>query len=184
MSGLVIFDKNWTLIRPVQNRHVYVEHAKDQQLMTGVAEAIAVLTANHISIAVITNMGGVAAGKMSRDDAIAQLRYLKQLIPEIKAAYFTPDFKGKQIVRLADPTQFVPDFTDLSRAYDIMGPFRKPAPGMIRLAKRDFQTSDVVMVGDRIEDQMAAHYAGVPYVPAELFRSGIDLLQYFPRMSA
>lgn len=50
--------------------------------------------------------------------------------------------------------------------------WRKPRPGMLKKAMRRANPADIVMVGDRFEDQVAANYAGCRFMEAEDWRAG------------
>lgn len=174
---LLILDKDGTLVRPASGE-VFVQHPHDQELIPGVADALARYTADGWTMAIASNQGGVAAGYKTLDDAIAEMKYCLSLLnAPLKTAAFCPD-NGKTI-------EFVSNFYDekegkfcshyrkylgdmYSSNASLCGTFRKPNLGMIHaLVKHcchEDEINHVVFVGDRPEDEQAAANAGVKFM--------------------
>ena len=173
MGKLLILDKDGTLVRP-KSGGAFVQHPEDQELLPGVAEAIARYHVDGWRMAIASNQGGVAAGHKSLQDAIAEMAYCLILLPEfVRTAVFCPD-DGMSI-------EFVRKFDGVAKYRGYLRhkymnyarswrTFRKPDPGMIH-AVIDFCTNDgsgdsveILFVGDRPEDQQAATNAGVNFM--------------------
>lgn len=121
----------------------------------------------------------------SEEEAIAEMRYLMELLPEIQYCFFCPDFEGEDCYWLDGPNDCIPLNSDGCSLW--RGTFRKPYPGMINAAIAlcspiwkpwDFDEygnlldGKVLMVGDRAEDEGAAKAAGVRFISAEDWRAG------------
>lgn len=101
-------------------------------------------------VVVATNQAGIAKGLYTEDDMRSLHRFMEQQIEKrgarVDAWYFCPHH---------------PDYTGECEC-------RKPAPGMLLAAMRDFDASpkDCVMYGDKPSDEAAAKAAGVGFVYA------------------
>lgn len=99
-------------------------------------------------VAVVTNQAGVAKGLYTVDDMRLLHRQMAAMLRgrgvEVDAWYFCPHH---------------PDFTGECGC-------RKPAPGMLLRAMRDFRAEprECVMYGDRDSDRLAAEAAGVSFI--------------------
>jgi D-glycero-D-manno-heptose 1,7-bisphosphate phosphatase len=114
----------------------------------------------------------VAAGHKSLEDAIAEMRFCLQLLPQIDSALLCPDFEGNQLWKVEHPSLGRGDVGICDNGTDIglYGQYRKPAPGMLNYASELYP--EAIMIGDRPEDRDAAAAAGIPFVDAEAWRSG------------
>ncbi|WP_017711175.1 HAD-IA family hydrolase [Prochlorothrix hollandica] len=116
----------------------------------------------------ITNQGGVGAGHKSFNDCVIEQRWKLRLFPELELILFCPDYGGKEcwiVRRSLEPFPLHGHKSGLPW----VGSFRKPEPGMLRLAldMRTDITEECLMVGDRPEDAEAARNAGVAFLSAE-----------------
>lgn len=115
---------------------------KEFRFLPGALEAIAALTAAGARVAIVTNQSGVAKGLLSETDLEAIHRHLCERVREaggrIDAIYHCTDHPDRP------------------------GPRRKPAPGMIEEAMRDFAASpaQTLVIGDAERDLTAAAAAG------------------------
>jgi D-glycero-D-manno-heptose 1,7-bisphosphate phosphatase len=168
---LIILDKDGTLVKP-KSRNTFVQHPTDQRLLAGVAERIAELKAIGAVLVIASNQGGVSAGHKNHEDAAAEMRYCLELLPDISEAWYCTDFGGEVafIVQGQAPAIHVSELDDYQH---LVGSFRKPSPGLLLGAMRRYGAKEVVMVGDRPEDAQAAVSAGVTFVDAEAWRSGV-----------
>lgn len=57
MTKLLVLDKDGTLVRP-KSGNTFVQHPEDQEMIEGVAEAIARYIADGWTIAIASNQGG------------------------------------------------------------------------------------------------------------------------------
>jgi D-glycero-D-manno-heptose 1,7-bisphosphate phosphatase len=165
MAKLLILDKDGTLTRPKSGAK-FVQNPEDQELISGVKEAIARYVADGWSMAIASNQGGCssinpATGKpfKSIEDAIAEMRYCMSLLPDIKESYFCPDMDGQSCW-----------WVDLTGAREVglsaKENYRKPGRGMLMLAAFNClqHEDEILMVGDRPEDEGAAAAAGIPFL--------------------
>lgn len=158
MAKLYIFDKDTTLVTP-KSGNKFVQAPEDQQLIPGTIELLAQLKADGSTIVIASNQGGIAAGYKSQQATIEEMRFCMNLLPQIKAAYFCPDFEGRRCVCV---------FTLIKAVYELEDGrnYRKPGAGMLLEAIEDWNRADfdgVVMVGDRPEDEGAAEAAGIAF---------------------
>lgn len=204
-NKLLILDKDGTLTTTVSGEK-FVQHPKDQQLLPGVAEALQRYADNGWQSVIASNQGGVAAGYKSLDEAIREMRFCWGLIPAINRIYFCPDLEyGENCHVLKCRHQWL-DWTTSGKEwlcdgfgdnpYDSFGGYRKPNPGMIKAAIRDFfgmnavdllaltkpfegniplrlyrtNQANILFIGDRPEDEQAAANAGIPFMWAHEWR--------------
>lgn len=80
-----------------------------------------------------------------------------------KEIYFCPDFAGKKCFRITRHNAYNPSKTQWS------GQYRKPEAGMLKLAMNRHKQSpqNTWYIGDRPEDEVAAHRAEVKFEWAE-----------------
>ena len=168
---LLICDKDGTLVR-TKSGQTFVQHPEDQELIEGVADAIARYVANGWAIAIASNQGGVAAGFKTLEDAIKETRYALKLTGIITAAIAHSDEKQGygECVWLTSHYYETVTHTQLL--------FRKPNSGMIDLlATNPYGNTlwrgdvEVLFVGDRPEDQGAAANAKVDFMWADEWRN-------------
>lgn len=149
---LAMFDRDGTI--NVDTGHLF-EPAK-LELIPEMVEVMAHYAADpDYKVVVVTNQAGIAKGMYTEGDMHALHRFMEQELEKrgvcVDAWYFCPHH---------------PDFTGLCRC-------RKPAPGMLLAAMRDFDAKpgDCVMYGDKPNDEAAAKAAGVDFHFAENARS-------------
>lgn len=119
----------------------------------------------------------------SEDEAIEEMRYCQELTG-IDLALFCPD-DGSTCYRVRKGHDRPWNRVPFSRKNEEFGSFRKPGPGMLNFAVSYYLRPDVIrndwakikqqslMIGDRPEDQQAAHAAGVPFTWAGEWRAGL-----------
>lgn len=159
---LHVFDLDGTLISS------YMENTdKDYNkwtLLPGRKERLQQLLADGDAIAIVTNQGGVAFGKITELDwqhkifaVLKQLDLVDQEVVGNVAVYVCFADARSPLARYRTPIQ-------VAR--------RKPSPTMLQEAMRDFADPallGVLMVGDRDEDREAALAAGVPFEYADAY---------------
>jgi D-glycero-D-manno-heptose 1,7-bisphosphate phosphatase len=169
---LAFLDKDGTIVKPIGTTK-FVQVPSDQELIEGAEAAIASLTSDGYELVIVSNQGGVAAGHKSLESAIEEMRYA-MLLTGIETAYFCPDFEGDECyVVTADDSEALHE-TCIS---DGLGDFRKPGPGMLKIAAYRFfeeylDFDNCLMIGDRPEDEQAAAGIGVPFQWASDWRGG------------
>jgi D-glycero-D-manno-heptose 1,7-bisphosphate phosphatase len=178
MLRVAIFDKDYTLVAPVSGGR-YVKSFDDQKLLPGVEDGLVQMYEAGWHFAIASNQGGVAAGRKSLAQVIAEMRFCLSLLPvPVNEAFFCPDYAGEEcfmvtrdeahpvIVPISSPPYKICILDGLKD--DVIGQCRKPKPGMLLMAKRyAFQS---IFVGDRPEDYDAAVAARVPFISAEDWR--------------
>jgi D-glycero-D-manno-heptose 1,7-bisphosphate phosphatase len=180
MRKLLLVDKDGTLVRPKSGKE-FVQNHKDQELLPKVAETIAHYRAEGWWINIISNQGGVALGYKSLEDTIQEMQFCLELLPDIDSAYFCPD-DGETCFSVSsgihDPIRYSGNFAE-NRCFG--GLYRKPDPGMIEQAIDDSGSGgfgpwpeEVLFVGDRPEDQVAAAAAEIQFIWAKDFFRGLS----------
>lgn len=141
---LAIFDRDGTI--NVDTGHLH--EPQRLELIPGTVELMARYAANpEYKVIVATNQAGIAKGLYSEADMRALHRcmgeQLDRLGAHVDAWYFCPHH---------------PDYTGICDC-------RKPAPGMLLAAMRDFdaEAADCVMYGDKPSDEAAANAAGIEF---------------------
>lgn len=168
---LLILDKDGTLVRPKSGAE-FVQYPEDQELIPGVAEAIARYRDQGWLIAIASSQGGVAAGHKTLGAAVDEMIFAMQLTG-IEAGIAAHSYENEYGEAL---------FFDLSDAGVYWRPitnkhtkFRKPHAGMIEFlfiyfCQYDRESWKGLMVGDRPEDQGAANAAGIDFMWAHDWR--------------
>jgi D-glycero-D-manno-heptose 1,7-bisphosphate phosphatase len=173
MTKILFLDLDGT-VRRTKSGATFINTPLDQEIIPGVIEAIARYP-DHYLIG-ITNQGGVAAGKKSLEDAIAEQKYTMQLLPQLLEIYFCPDFEGEHCYKIygTHVEHYVrshlknPNYP----SEPLYESFRKPGSGMVMLAidKFKFYPDECLFVGDRAEDQACALSAEIPFMWAADWR--------------
>lgn len=195
---LLMLDLDGTVRRGKTDPRGYINAPDDQELIPEAKAAIARYVREGWTIVGITNQGGVEAGHKTITEAIAEQRFTQGIVqdiartierarfdppsPILSAIYFCPDFAGQQCWyipygELATPMhdrEWVAQPWMPEPPSSLVGTFRKPRPGMLKLALQTPQGwGDVLFVGDRPEDKQAAAAAGVPFMQAEEWRGTV-----------
>jgi D-glycero-D-manno-heptose 1,7-bisphosphate phosphatase len=155
MTKLLLLDLDGT-IRKTKSGKTFISKPGDQQIIEGVYQAL-----DHFLdwfIFGITNQGDVASGYKSLNDCIREQQITLDLIPHIKCIFFCPDYEGKQCYQVTTKHYRLIEFAGLN--------FRKPNPGMLALAISEYiETADnILVVGDRDEDEQAAQALAIPFM--------------------
>ena len=144
---LAMFDRDGTV--NVDTGHLF--EPEKLELIPETVELMARYAADpEYKIVVVTNQAGIAKDLYAEADMRALHRYMEQELEKhgarVDAWYFCPHH---------------PDCTGPCEC-------RKPAPGMLLAAMRDFDAKpqDCVMYGDKTSDEAAAKAAGVAFVYA------------------
>jgi D-glycero-D-manno-heptose 1,7-bisphosphate phosphatase len=128
----------------------YLHRPQDVQWVDGAKEAVAALAKHGYLVIVVTNQSGVARGYYTEEAVKALHHWMSK---EITAAggcitdfYYCPFLEGAAV-----------------KAYDKKSEWRKPAPGMVLQAAKDYQVdlSQSLMIGDNQSDMDCAAAAGV-----------------------
>ncbi len=149
ISGLrpaVFFDRDGVLNRDAG----YVHRPEDFEWIEDAPEAIRWFMERGYLVFVVTNQSGVARGYYDENAVHALHRWMNAELAKrgaaIDAFYLCPHFPGGTVA-----------------AYAITCDCRKPQPGMIRQAMREWKVDAArsLLIGDRESDIAAAQAAGV-----------------------
>lgn len=155
--GLIIFDLDGTLARPASGATFRAPGEKYVWLPKR-CEMLRQVYTQDCAIAVATNQGGIAAGHLEyRETETAIYDLLRDLpfhVPFLLCPY-VGSYQGA--------------FNEEWRSY---APWRKPSGLMLTMLIAQYPQlflRQVLMVGDRREDEFAASNAGIDYEPIEAF---------------
>lgn len=168
--NLLLVDKDGTLIK-TKSGETFVNKPWDQEPLPGVKEALKFHKSQGWKIIVVSNQAGVAREYKSLESAIAEMRFCMELLPEIEECYFCPDFEGESCYRVwADDFIHYNSDSYAVAELEIINQFRKPSPGMLKLAAHIEAADKVWYVGDRDEDEAAAAAANINFMWADIWR--------------
>lgn len=167
MTKLLLLDKDGTLISP-RSGAKFVGDPWDQTPLPNVADTLKRYAAEGWEMAIISNQAGVAAGHKSLANCILEMKFCLELFPQIKEAYFCPDFEGNECWRVWESCdeEYQISYNQNSRetiSLEIAGKYRKPSPGMLDLAASFYNFEEIIYVGDRPEDEGAAIASNKPF---------------------
>lgn len=152
---LLCLDVDGTLGHPKSGGD-FRETADDWEFFPGVQGHCLQLVAGGMKIILISNQGGVCFpwSKFSEEEIVAVLAETARQIGAMASLVACSILHPRALDR-----------------YRFEDPRRKPAPGMILEAKdlAQVQISEILMVGDRPEDEAAARNAGVAFMWASEF---------------
>lgn len=159
--GLCLLDRDGVLNRD----KAYLYKKEDVEWIEGCREAVAFLNGLGCRVIVVTNQSGVARGYFTEAEVRELHGWMAAEIAQaggvISAFYYCPHLPGAPVA-----------------AYDKECDCRKPKPGMIRQALRDWGVSPekAFLIGDSPRDVEAAEAAGIR---GYLFREGslLDFVQ-------
>ena len=158
MNKAIFFDRDGVLNEDVG----YLHEVEKFRWIDGAREAIKLCNEKNILAIVVTNQSGVARGYYTEDDVKKIHAFmqddLKKIGAHIDAFYYCPHHPEGTVAKYKK-------FCDC----------RKPKPGMILKACRDFEINlrDSVLIGDSKRDLESAENAGVG---KSIFFSGGNLL--------
>ena len=130
--------------------HGYTFKVEDFELMPSAAAAVRLFNAAGYTVIVVTNQGGVARGYYSEDAVKAFNAHMREVLlaqgARIDAVYYCPHHPDGTVKELA-----------------IRCDCRKPAPGMLEQAARDWPIDRArsILIGDKDDDVTAAKAFGI-----------------------
>jgi len=93
------------------------------------------------------------------------------LLPISMICFCTNDGESFYRLRMFNHKGLIKPRITENKNVDLYGNFRKPLPGMLNFAKNYYGVPDqILMVGDRPEDEQAAIAANVPFMWADTWR--------------
>lgn len=176
---LLILDKDGTIVRPKSGGQ-FVKDPADQAIIPSAMAALSKPEYKLTWKVIASNQGGVEAGHKTTMQAIQEMQYLMLLCPLIKCCYFAPGIEKEDACICVEDGGYV---ATVSEVYKSFHSFRKPGPGMLKLAIHRVSrflglTSDelrakTLFVGDRPEDEQAAESAEVAFQWADQWRGDV-----------
>ena len=152
MKKAVFLDRDGVICKEIDHLH----RKEDFTLLGRVGEAIKLLNDNHYLAIVITNQAVVARGMCTEKDVKELNKHMEELLrregAKIDAVYYCPHHP-----------EMHPDVPEHARKYRVECECRKPKPGMIFQAQKDFQIRDLkkcFMIGDKNGDILSGKNAG------------------------
>ncbi len=145
-SGAVFLDRDGTLIRDVG----YLQDPSQIQFLPGVLEALRLLQQTGLHLVLVSNQSGIARGYFTPQTLQAVQNHLEALLRkagiQLSGWYYCPHHPEAAL-----------------REYRQNCFCRKPAPGMLFRAARDFHLDlkRSYLVGDKLSDIQAGQAAGV-----------------------
>lgn len=130
--------------------HGYVHKPEDVEFVNGIFELVAAAKKAGYLVVVVTNQAGIGRGYYRENDFHALMDWMKERFIErggqLDAVYFSP----------YHPEHGIGEYLRESDC-------RKPAPGMLLQAARDFgiDLAGSIIVGDKPSDMRAGRAAGV-----------------------
>ena len=130
--------------------HAYVHRKNDFEFIDGIFDLCRHAKALGYLIIIVTNQAGIGRGYYTEEDFAALTHWMCGIFDRERAAidkvYFCPTHPDGAVER-----------------YRKQSDLRKPAPGMILLAAREFNVNlqDSILVGDKFSDLEAGFAAGV-----------------------
>jgi D,D-heptose 1,7-bisphosphate phosphatase len=131
----------------------YVYRIKDFKILKGVIKGIKYLNKNKYIVCVVTNQSGIGKGLYSENDLNRLHKHLQHKLNKMGAHidnfYFCPFHETQGIGK-----------------YKQKSFFRKPNPGMLLQAMREFNICNKksFMIGDKPTDRLASKKAGVKFI--------------------
>ena len=172
----LLLDLDGTIRQPTSGK--FIEYPNDQEPIKGAIKAIEIYHQEGWTMIGITNQGGVAAGHKSLKSAIEEQLKTLEIFPLLSYIYFCPDFEGNLCYGVSREN------IDLIHVIckEFLGQFRKPNCGMISASLKSFDKDpiDILMVGDREEDKLAAKNAGINFLDAHIWSVySLDLIKEY-----
>jgi D-glycero-D-manno-heptose 1,7-bisphosphate phosphatase len=166
--SLYIFDKDGTLLQHLRNKAGLKRtpvRPEEQVLRPMVFERLAALRAEGHKIALASNQGLVARGKISLEQAEKLLENCTAKVGGVNAWRLSPYSPHAKKELDGKPNPYARD-----------DPTRKPRPGMVLELMKElgFAPGETWMIGDSKLDREAAKAAGVHFMRASRFFLGYD----------
>jgi D-glycero-D-manno-heptose 1,7-bisphosphate phosphatase len=170
MSKILFLDLDGT-VRKSKSGATFINDPYDQELIDGVEDAIA--RYHDYKIIGVTNQGGVIAGYKSLENCFEEQRQTLKLLPQMSLLLFCTD-NGDTMFRLSQRALEMHGMPIMTNRSNHFGNFRKPNSGMIVFGMKYSREKleEILMVGDRSEDQECAANANIPFMWAEDWRNG------------
>lgn len=126
--NLLLLNKNGTLISST-----FKANQPDQEIVEKAKKRLEKYKDSAIVVA--CNQGVLARGQQTLKEAIAEMRELLTLFPQINYILFCPDRLGEECWQISSGE---PEYKISDDYKELVGQFRKPSPGMFQIAIDDF----------------------------------------------
>jgi len=174
MKKILFCDLDGTL-RTTLSGETFAKHPRDYKIIPGTASKLNQLITKGWKIHGISNQGGVNAGHKSIEDCVHEMFYAMDLFPQLYSILFCPDYEGQKCLEVQRMNIYhIKNLQNVSREFPVLiGSYRKPKAGMLEIIlKREnmrppFDSDELLMVGDRPEDERAANAIGAPFMWAD-----------------
>jgi D-glycero-D-manno-heptose 1,7-bisphosphate phosphatase len=163
---IFIFDRDGVLIK----NYGYVFEKKNLKWLKGAISAIKFLNKKRIFICVVTNQSGISRGYFTKKDLEIFHKFMQKTLYRNKCyidkIYYCPFYKEGIIKKYRKDS------------FD-----RKPNPGMILKALRDFKVKkkNAYMIGDNKIDYLAAKKSGIKFQykkKISLYKQVADIIKF------
>lgn len=173
MTNLLIIDKDQTLVRSRLGGNNFIQRPWDQVPISGIFQKLDRYYQEDWKIVIASNQAGIDCGYKSLEAAFFEMEFCFDLFPMIDEAFFCPDWAGEQCWKIWRNEEMKDNTILYDRNHfdslDLAGFFRKPNPGMLKLAIYLHSPDNCFYVGDRPEDEQAAIAANLKFIWAEDF---------------
>ena len=164
MRNMLLIDLDGT-IRRSKSGSKFINDPEDQEPIPGAIQSLE----KFDRVFGISNQAGVFYKHKTFSDCQIEQYLTLCLFPKLDSIYFCPD-RGDycfKVIRIEDGFKCF----EYSRDSIYQPSFRKPSPGMLNLAmlENEISSDEVLYVGDRIEDKLAAENACIPFVWSSFF---------------
>ena len=171
MKSTIFFDVNGTLTRTI-SKDAFKVNPRDTEVLPGIKEAIAHYKKLDWQFIGISNQPAIGTNFKTLENTIIEMQFTLELIPELSAIYFSPDFEGLICWRVTkNSSEKIADHTGedfLKKEFR----YAKPGCGMIYQGIFDSNTdkSKSWMIGSHLQDENCAKNAGINFMWADIFR--------------
>ncbi len=97
MKKILLLDKDGTLVNP-KSGSKFIQKPWDQEAILGVEQRLK--DYQGWDCVIVSNQAGVAAGHKTMENTIDEMLFCLELFPQIKEAFFCPDFQGNECHRV------------------------------------------------------------------------------------
>lgn len=155
MKKVIFLDRDG-VINEKASKAAYIRNWDEFKLLPGVIEALQLLSKNNYSIFIITNQAGIGRGFMTEKDLQTIHNNLKKLLEKYNV--------------------YINDFYYCPHGWDDGCACRKPKPGMLLRAAKEYQfdITTAIFIGDDERDKQTGDAAGCKTI---LMKSNGDLLK-------
>jgi HAD superfamily hydrolase (TIGR01662 family) len=166
---LCILDKDGTLTTPLSGNQ-YVQSPYDQMLIRGVVEKLEILKNQDYKFYIASNQYGVGKGFKTLKSAIEEIKFCVAMLDaagiKIEQSAICPDWLGRKCILINYDIAFEFPLINEEKLENLklIGKFRKPHPGMLKVFDNLHSWEDKLMIGNQNSDRKAAESALFRYM--------------------